>query len=267
MAQPLAQCSHTLGVETRSNGRAPEPVGRAGQRADRADLHGVAGEVGLERLLLVDADLLQRAALEQGDERVAGDLVGEPGAARAQDAALAVQQHLGGDVDRLGERALDVLEPAARAAVGHRLVLQRALAALVADRAVQRVVDQQQLHHAVLGLVGHRRGVLGLDLHALADRDRAGGLRLGHRPQAAVRAGRRDLDQALAAGADRVEQRVVAEPRDLDAELLGGADDQGALGHADARRRRRSGRPGRRSPGSARCRPCRRRCRPRRGWW
>jgi hypothetical protein len=40
-----------------------------------------------------------------------------------------------------------------------------------------------------------------------------------------------DLDQALAAGAHRVEQRVVAEPRDLDADLLGGADDQGALGH------------------------------------
>ena len=40
-----------------------------------------------------------------------------------------------------------------------------------------------------------------------------------------------DLDQALPAGADRVEQRVVAEPRDLDADQLGGADDQGALGH------------------------------------
>ena len=40
------------------------------------------------------------------------------------------------------------------------------------------------------------------------------------------------LDQALAAGADRREQRVVAEPRDLDADLLGGADHQRVLGHA-----------------------------------
>ena len=38
-----------------------------------------------------------------------------------------------------------------------------------------------------------------------------------------------DLDQALPAGADRVEQRVVAEARDRDAELLGGPDDQLAL--------------------------------------
>ena len=42
-----------------------------------------------------------------------------------------------------------------------------------------------------------------------------------------------DLDQALPAGADRREQRVVAEARDLDADLLGGADDQGVLGDAD----------------------------------
>jgi hypothetical protein len=39
-----------------------------------------------------------------------------------------------------------------------------------------------------------------------------------------------DLDQALAAGADRVEQRVVAEPRDGDADHLGGPDDQVPLG-------------------------------------
>ena len=49
---------------------------------------------------------------------------------------------------------------------------------------------------------------------------------------AATVAGVGHVDEALPAGADRVEQRVVAEPRDLDADLLGGPDDQGALGHA-----------------------------------
>ena len=38
-----------------------------------------------------------------------------------------------------------------------RLVLQRALAALVAHRAVERVVDEQELEDAVLGLLRHRR--------------------------------------------------------------------------------------------------------------
>ena len=61
-----------------------------------------------------------------------------------------------------------------------------------------------------------------------ADLEGAGGLRLGDRPAVA---GVGHLDQALPAGADRLEQRVVAEPRDLDADQLGGPDHQGALGH------------------------------------
>ncbi len=76
-----------------------EPVGGAGERTDRADLDGVAGEVRLERFLGVDADLLQRPAVEHVDEPVARDLVGEAGAARAQHAAFAVEEHLRGDRD------------------------------------------------------------------------------------------------------------------------------------------------------------------------
>ncbi len=207
-----------------------EAVRRGGQRADRADLDGVAGEVALERLLLVDPDLLERAALDERDEGVAGDLLGEAGAARAQHAALAVEQDLGGDVDRLGVEPLVLGEPGLAAAVAHRLVLQRALAALVADGAVERVVDQQELHLSLLGLVGDRRGGLGVDHHPLGDGDRARGLRLGH-PTAVARVG--DLDQALPAGADRRQQRVVAEPRDLHADPLGRPDHQGVLGHRD----------------------------------
>ena len=66
-AQPDAQCSHTLGVETRSNGRARNRYCAPVSAPDRADLHGVAGEVGVERLVLGSiADLLQRAAAPSG---------------------------------------------------------------------------------------------------------------------------------------------------------------------------------------------------------
>ena len=58
--------------------------------------------------------------------------------------------------------------------------------------------------------------------HAVAARDCAGRLRLGHAL---------DLDQAHPTGGDRVEQRVIAEARNRHAELLGGPDDQRALGH------------------------------------
>src|SRR5690606_30307107 len=148
-------------------------------------------------------------------------------------------------LDRLDEGALDAtagVEAGLAAAVAHRLVLQRALATLVADRAVERVVDQQELHHPALRLVGAFGGELGVDLHALGDHQRAGGLRLHpsrrslHLAHAAVGSGHRHLDQALATGADRRQQRVVAEPRDLDADLLGGPDHQRALrrAHLDA---------------------------------
>jgi hypothetical protein len=249
-----------------------EPVRRAGQRADRADLHGVAGEVrgeggpglvvlarahrdvgaeehaaGRQPVGVLDrladavavgareaqhvrveaADLLHRAALLQVDERVARDLAGEPGAALAQDAPLAVQEDLGRD----RQRPLDVDEPRLAPAVRHGLVLQGALAALVADRAVQRVVDEQQLHDAVLRLVRLGGGALRAHVHAGGGGQGAGRLGLRHLREVAVAARGPDLDEALPARAGRGEQRVVAEARDLDPELLGGADHQGALGH------------------------------------
>ena len=214
-------------------GAGAEAVLGRGQRADRADLDRVAGEVAVVRLLLVDADLLEGAALEQLDERVAGDLGGEAGAARAQHATLPVEQHLGGDVDRLGEGPLEAAgleEPGLAAAVGHGLVLQRALAALVAHRAVERVVDQQELHDPLLCLVGDLAGDLGVDDHALGDRQGAGRLRLGE-PAAVARVG--DVDQALSTGTDGRQQGVVAEPRDLDTDLLGGPDHQSVLGDTE----------------------------------
>src|SRR5512132_528915 len=133
-----------------------EAIHRRGKRTDRADLDGVAGEVRLEWLLLVDADLLQRTALQHLDERVAGDLVREPRASGTEHAALPVEQYLRGDRDRLLERPLAIHESRVGTAVAHRLVLQRALAALVADRAVERMVDEQQLHDALLRLVRDR---------------------------------------------------------------------------------------------------------------
>ena len=167
----------------------------------------------------------------QVHEHIARDLLAEAHAALAQDAALAIQQDLGGQAQRLLERALGIGEAGLATALRQRLVLQGALAALVADRAVQRVVDEQELHDAALGTVDDLGGVLGLDDHARGDGLRTRGLGLGHEAQLArVAVGHTDLHEALAACGHGGQQRVVTETRDPDAGLLGRADHERALG-------------------------------------
>ncbi|MNN45937.1 hypothetical protein D3C81_1602940 [compost metagenome] len=105
-----------------------------------------------------------------------------------------------------------------RRTVAHRQILELAFAALIADRAVERVVDQQEFHHGLLGLDGLFR--VREDLHARRHRRGAGGQRLGrllhlHQAHAAVR---RDGEFA-----------VVAEMRDVGAQLAGGFHHEAAF--------------------------------------
>ena len=150
-----------------------EPVRGAGEGTYGANLHRVAGVIAREWLarlvfrreargrvavVIQDvrverANLRARAALLQVNEWVAGDFIAESRAPLAKDAALAVEQHLSAERERLLEDTLDVHEPGVAVPVAHGLVLQRALAPLVAHGAVERVVDEQQLHHALLRAV------------------------------------------------------------------------------------------------------------------
>ena len=92
-------------------------------------------------------------------------------------------------------------------AVVERVVLQLALTGLVADRAVERVVDQQQLHHALARVASRDRSACGSPcrrftgvLQAICS--------FGHAF---------DLDLAQAARAVDRELRMPAVVRDLDA--------------------------------------------------
>ena len=205
-------------------GPSGEPVGRRCQRAHRADLHGVPREVRGEGELGEDPDLEQLAAADEVDLGLTGDLVGEAHAPAALDAPLAVEQHELRDGDRLLEVALLLDEASLAGAIGEGLVLQRALAALVAHGAVERVIDEEELEDTVLGLLDplgrgvHRHPVLHLDEAARLERGAA-------RPT--------DLDEAHPAHADRGHARVVAEPRDEGSGSLRGGDEQIALPRLD----------------------------------
>src|SRR5271155_6146113 len=89
-------------------------------------------------------DVGVRAALQQDELVVFRDLLGEARAAVAEDAALAVDRDRGGELQRLDEVALGLDEARVTGAPAEGDVLQRALAALVADGAVQRMVDQKE---------------------------------------------------------------------------------------------------------------------------
>src|SRR5438309_150940 len=83
-----------------------------------------------------DADFAVVRPLEYNEARVARDLLLEARAAQAHDAPLAIEDDALREGIPLGEVALLLTEPARAEAPGEGDVLQGALAALVADRAV-----------------------------------------------------------------------------------------------------------------------------------
>src|SRR5205823_4138748 len=131
-----------------------EPVLRRRERADGAQLRDVAGEMAAVGLVLERRDHRLRAAVDRDELSVLGDRLAEARAAVAEDAALAVERDQRRHRDRLLERPLRERHAGVAGAVAERQILERALAALVADRTVERVVDEDELERRVLPLGG-----------------------------------------------------------------------------------------------------------------
>src|SRR5262249_42684900 len=132
------------------------------------------------------------AATDGAELRHAGHFSGEPHATRALDAAVHRSLHQRTEIFVL-DRPLVLDETAGIDSVGPRLVLQIAFAALVADRTIERMIDQQEFHDAFARLAHHRR--TGPHFWRLAFRSRPA---VAHAPGAARhRLGRADqFDQA-----------------------------------------------------------------------
>ncbi|MNM74069.1 hypothetical protein D3C81_858190 [compost metagenome] len=190
----------------------------AGQRADRAQVDHVARQFRVNGLADEGGDLRVLAAVEHAQLHHTGHFLAEAHAAGAVDAAGHL---LHGDQRAhvlVEHHTLLFLVARLRGTVAHGQVLQLALAALIADRAIQRVVDQQEFHHGLLRLDRLLR--IGEDLHAGGHRRGAGRQRLR---------GLLDLDQAHAAVGRDGQFAVVAEVRDVGAQLAGGFHHQAAL--------------------------------------
>ncbi len=164
------------------------------QRADRADVDDVVGvRIVVERMVLGRADQRGVAALRDAERVRLRYLAREAHATRAQDAALVVEHDALGERMEFGRVHLGVERNGRRAVVPVVIVLQRALAGLVADAAVDRVIQRQQLHDALAVLLddvgvrqhaqalAHRHVARDLDPAAVLDLDRAHAAVAGHR--------------------------------------------------------------------------------------
>src|SRR5208282_1570866 len=99
-ASALASAAHR-----RRAMQVPDPHAEAeflfSERADRANVHDVAGILVVDRLAGIDVDAVVIAALENRELRRLGNLVEEARTSRAQDATLLVEHHARSDIDRL----------------------------------------------------------------------------------------------------------------------------------------------------------------------
>ncbi len=127
------------------------------QRPHRTDIDHVALKCILQRHPGKDVDLRTAAAIHDAKLTRPRDLIAEANAPRAHHAAILIKQRLAADV-LLRVLILRLDHPARRMTELLAVVLQVALARLIAHRAVQRMI-QQEILHAVLLIAAHRLGV------------------------------------------------------------------------------------------------------------
>ena len=141
-------------------GKLPRPrrkgIRLAYKRAHRAQVNDITLQVAVERLTQIGSDFAVFAAARLAHLCDPSHLCREPYTTCARNAAGHVSFNQQTEV-QIVRGTLWLAEAREIHAIGHSLVLQIALAALVTNRAIKRMVDQQELHHTLTGLFDHRR--------------------------------------------------------------------------------------------------------------
>ena len=195
-----------------ASGRVTEGLGS--QRTDRTQIDHVAREFGIHTASDKGLDFRMHIAVGHAEFHDSGNFLPEADAAGAMDATrhfLHRDQRSGFLVE---DNVLGFLITRAATTIADCQILQHALAALIADRAIQRVIDQQELHHALLGL--DRKFGVRLHLHSRRHRCRTGGQRFRCFF---------DLHQTHPATGRDGQFLVIADMRDIDAKPPGGIHD------------------------------------------
>ena len=106
------------------------------------------------------------------------NLIGESRASRAVDAALGIQGHAWAQLDPLWFVNLFELETRTLRPVLVRLILERALAGLIANRAVKRMVDEEEFECGLLSSSNLFAVAMSVYDHVVRHIERAAGLEL-----------------------------------------------------------------------------------------
>ena len=138
-----------------------------GQRADRADVGGIERVIRIEQTTWMHGQSGVRAALGKAENRVAGDFIHKTNAAAAHDATLIVESDAWADIDVFGLLDFEVDKARRTASEADREFLESALARLVANGAVERVIDEQEFHHTFAAFF--HQLALGANAHVFAD--------------------------------------------------------------------------------------------------
>src|SRR5205814_6526039 len=152
-------------------------IGRS-QRADRTNVDSVERIIIFQPLARMRGQHAMAPAIDKTEDIIVRDLLAKPNAARTKNAAFVIQRDARSELDVF--RLLHfVFEKARRSvAVLDAEFLEPAFARLIADRAIERMIDEKKFHYALAAFLRQRR--IGLDPHPFAHILRAGNLRTRH---------------------------------------------------------------------------------------
>ena len=193
-------------------------VGVGGESADGADVDAGAALIAIEVIAHVGDDFGVDATIGDAKRAHTHAFVAGANAAVTEDATGGIVKHDGRPL-ALGLVILDFGEARFAGTVAEDHVLEFALAALVANGAIEGVVGEEELKGALAGF-GELFG-FAADDHAFHHRKGAGGLELGHLF---------DFNETHAAGGLQRVAFVIAESGNFDASAFAGVNQQRARG-------------------------------------
>ena len=150
-------------------------VGLVIERTDRAQVDNIRRQLVVDAHFDVGADQHVLGTTDRAELWHSRDFIPEPDAACAVNTARHIRGHERTDVF-VFNNALAILVTGYVAPIPHCEILQFALAALIANRAIEGMVDEQEFHRRFLR--SNRFGRFCEDLHALGNGSRTGRHRL-----------------------------------------------------------------------------------------